>query len=124
MDKGSNKKILDYLIKRRNQLRKELSSFATEDKEIGQNWNANYHKRDQSATTDEKAQSVTEYERDKAIEHNLELELREVEESIEKIEEGDYGVCNNCKKKIQEGRLEAKPTASLCINCANKATLL
>lgn len=46
--------------------------------------------------------------------------IREVEEALEKIENGTYGVCEECGSRITKKRLEAIPYAALCIDCANK----
>jgi RNA polymerase-binding transcription factor len=49
------------------------------------------------------------------------LETRaDVERALQKIEQGSYGVCERCAKPIAEARLEANPTARLCITCASK----
>ena len=47
----------------------------------------------------------------------LEGQLVEVEQALERIEEGTYGICINCGQSIQAERLEALPSAALCINC-------
>ncbi len=43
--------------------------------------------------------------------------LKKINESIELIEMGDYGYCENCGVEIGIQRLEARPTANLCIDC-------
>ena len=43
--------------------------------------------------------------------------LRQIEEALRKIEEGTYGYCEECGEPIEEGRLLAKPFATLCISC-------
>lgn len=43
--------------------------------------------------------------------------LREIDYALERIREGDYGVCENCGKTIKEARLEAIPWARLCLGC-------
>ncbi len=47
---------------------------------------------------------------------NEEDELRRIDEALERIAEGTYGVCN-CGKPIPKARLRALPYASLCIDC-------
>lgn len=41
--------------------------------------------------------------------------LREVEHAIERIDAGEYGTCEVCGTEIPEGRLEARPWSSRCI---------
>ena len=44
--------------------------------------------------------------------------LVEIEKALGRIETGDYGECLECGEVILPGRLEANPTATLCIACA------
>lgn len=41
-----------------------------------------------------------------------------IEGSLERIEEGTYGQCEECGAKIPKARLNAIPYASLCVKCA------
>jgi DnaK suppressor protein len=43
--------------------------------------------------------------------------IKKIEETIALIESGDYGYCNGCGIEIGIKRLEARPTATLCIDC-------
>ncbi len=43
--------------------------------------------------------------------------IKKIEETIAQIDSGDYGYCNGCGVEIGIKRLEARPTASLCIDC-------
>lgn len=47
--------------------------------------------------------------------------LNEVEHALAKFDTGNYGVCEACGKEIAAARLEARPEARLCIDCAAKA---
>ncbi|MCM8816121.1 MAG: TraR/DksA C4-type zinc finger protein [Candidatus Omnitrophica bacterium] len=46
----------------------------------------------------------------------LEL-LQKIEESLKKIDEKKYGICDSCKKPIPKARLRAVPYAKFCIKC-------
>lgn len=46
--------------------------------------------------------------------------LEDVEIALARLAEGTYGVCENCGKAISPERLEAKPAARLCMDCASK----
>ena len=37
-----------------------------------------------------------------------------------KLDNGTFGVCENCGQPIAPDRLEAKPAARLCMECASK----
>jgi len=43
--------------------------------------------------------------------------IKKIDESLKEIESGDYGFCESCGIEIGIRRLEARPTASLCIDC-------
>jgi DnaK suppressor protein len=46
--------------------------------------------------------------------------LEQIEASLERIEEGTYGQCEECGAKIPKTRLNAIPFATLCIRCAEQ----
>jgi DnaK suppressor protein len=46
--------------------------------------------------------------------------LEEVDAALAKIDGGTYGTCEQCGKEIAPARLEAKPGARYCIDCASK----
>lgn len=49
-----------------------------------------------------------------------EQSLRDIEESLGKIESGDYGYCEECDEEIDEKRLLYSPTVCCCIECSSK----
>ncbi|WP_353813322.1 TraR/DksA family transcriptional regulator [Agromyces sp. SYSU T00266] len=53
-----------------------------------------------------------------AVLHDVEHELTDVDRALARIDDGTYGVCERCGNKITVARLEARPTATLCIDCA------
>lgn len=55
-----------------------------------------------------------------ALAASLREALGEVEHALAKVDKGTYGICENCGKPISPARLEAKPAARLCIDCASK----
>jgi DnaK suppressor protein len=54
-----------------------------------------------------------------ASEKRRKEKLREIAAALKRIDEGDYGTCENCGEPINPRRLEADPTARLCIECAS-----
>ena len=46
--------------------------------------------------------------------------LGEIDEALERIENGTFGICDACGKPIPKGRLTAKPHARFCIACLKK----
>lgn len=51
---------------------------------------------------------------------NEEDTLDQIEQSLERIEEGSYGQCEECGGRIPKQRLNAIPYASFCVKCAHK----
>jgi DnaK suppressor protein len=43
--------------------------------------------------------------------------IKKIDETIARIDKDDYGYCENCGIEIGLKRLEARPTATLCIDC-------
>ena len=78
------------------------------------------HMKDEAANFPDPADRATQEE-----EFSLELRTRDrerklikkIDSTIERIEQDDYGFCDSCGVDIGIKRLEARPTASLCIDC-------
>jgi len=43
--------------------------------------------------------------------------IKKIEEAIQTIDSGEYGFCEQCGVEIGVQRLEARPTATLCVDC-------
>lgn len=43
--------------------------------------------------------------------------IKKIDETLDRIREGEYGYCDSCGVEIGLKRLEARPTATLCIDC-------
>jgi DnaK suppressor protein len=56
---------------------------------------------------------------------NFELRIRDrerkligkIREALERIEEGEYGLCESCEEEIGVARLKARPVTTMCIDC-------
>lgn len=116
MDKKIIEKLKEKLESGRDSLQKELKSFATEDKNLKHNWDAKYPNRE-DVDKDEAADDVQEYDNLLSLEHSLEVKLKDVNLALEKMENGQYGICEKCGKEIEEDRLKAVPEAKLCMKC-------
>jgi RNA polymerase-binding transcription factor DksA len=60
------------------------------------------------------------YERSqtKALVHQAERHLDEIDAALDRLAVGSYGVCASCGGPIAPGRLEARPTARTCVHHA------
>lgn len=43
--------------------------------------------------------------------------LEKIEKALRKIEDGSFGICEECGEEISVKRLEARPETTLCIRC-------
>ena len=55
---------------------------------------------------------------DVAAHTGLQRELRQIERARAAMAAGDYGTCEVCGGDIGEARLEARPTSTRCVRCA------
>ena len=69
----------------------------------------------------ETATATLDRELDYSLEENSEQVLNDIDAALRLIDDGTYGTCASCGKQIAEERLEARPWASLCIDCAREA---
>jgi len=69
---------------------------------------------------DENAQEINEYSTNLATEQVLERTLKDINSSLERIENGTYGICKYCGEPIGKKRMQARPVASSCIACKTK----
>jgi DnaK suppressor protein len=84
------------------------------------------HMKDEAANFPDPADRATQEE-----EFSLELRtrdrerklIRKIDQTIERIEQDDYGFCDACGIEIGIKRLEARPTAELCIDCKTLAEI-
>lgn len=70
------------------------------------------------------SERAVQMEDDEALEGQAALiakEIASVHRALERIEDGSYGECVRCGNEIAEGRLQARPEAALCIDCASGA---
>lgn len=43
--------------------------------------------------------------------------IEKIDKALAKIEQGDFGMCDECGEEISQKRLEARPETTLCIKC-------
>lgn len=61
-----------------------------------------------------------EYEMAREVDEQLADRIRQIDEALQRIEDGTYGSCTNCGNDIPVERLRFLPHASLCVDCARK----
>ncbi|MGX9366647.1 RNA polymerase-binding protein DksA [Desulfoplanes sp. PS50] len=46
--------------------------------------------------------------------------IKKIEEALERIEDGTFGICEDCGEEIGIARLKARPVTTLCIECKSR----
>ena len=104
---------------------KQLEHFrkmlSTLKEELSQDIDRTVHTMQDEATIFADPNDRASQESDMALElRNRDRErklIKQIEETIAKIDAGEYGYCESCGVEIGLKRLEARPTATLCIDC-------
>jgi DnaK suppressor protein len=93
---------------------KELGELGWKNPQTGE-WDTDTTDVDASATErDELADRQEEYEERSEELAPLEARYKDINDAIQKIEEGTYGKCEKCGEPIEEDRLEVNPAARTC----------
>ncbi len=74
---------------------------------------------DDSETPDPVDLAVRNYSKNVmlAVSENESRQLTLIDEALMRVEDDDYGLCQNCEKEINPKRLAAIPWARYCLNC-------
>lgn len=119
MDQKQLDHLKQIIIEKRDELVRQLEKL----KESGLNSSVSDSSGDHSTYSLHMADQGTDtMEREKqymfaAREQNY---LYHLEKALERIEQGDFGICSECGKEIGYDRLEAAPHVRLCIHCKSK----
>ncbi len=104
--------------KQRGHFRKILEGWKGE---LSQDIDGTIHAMQEDATLFADPNDRASQESDMALElRNRDRErklIKKIDETIAKIDSSDYGYCEGCGVEIGLKRLEARPTATLCIDC-------
>ncbi len=99
------------LQQEREALRHQLDELGFGGEGSGLDYDANFA--DTSQVTAERGEA-------EALAGSLREALDEVEHALVKLDEGNYGVCEECGRPINGARLDAMPAARHCIDCASQ----
>jgi len=108
MDKRKQKSYRDHLVSRRDGLFKQVTEAEMSSRE-----------RDAESTQDPADMAANAYTKELLISMsaNDRRLLGLIDESLTRIEAGEYGHCVNCDEAVPEKRLEAVPWARYCVKC-------
>jgi len=104
----------DKLVKFRKMFEKERNNLLFSDRVIREDFGVCNDDRpdelDQATTDSEQAMRMR-------LRNRETLYLKKIEEALTRIEAGEFGECETCGEDIEVRRLEARPTATLCVAC-------
>ncbi|MSU55549.1 MAG: hypothetical protein EXS46_03380 [Candidatus Taylorbacteria bacterium] len=111
----NTKQFKEKLIKELSILEEELKTVGRRNPSNPADWEAKPDKMDILASdSNEVADSIESYEENTGILKQLEIRYNEVKTALERIDKGNYGLCEFDKKPIEVDRLEANPAATTC----------
>lgn len=103
----------------RDELREELQRI--EDRTAGRDrLNSDTAGEDFDEPGGDAAQETLERTQAMALGDNLRDMLENVNNALDSIEKGTYGVCDSCGKDIPKARLDIMPSATMCTTCRER----
>ena len=109
--------IRESLEGERERLAEEIAEYEREGQETLSDVSGENNYRDHMA---DQGSATFARELDATLEESARESLAAVERALVRIDEGTYGICSRCGAKIAEARLDAMPTAELCITCKER----
>ncbi|KTZ00935.1 RNA polymerase-binding transcription factor [Salmonella enterica subsp. enterica serovar Saintpaul] len=97
----------------RNQLRDEVDRTVTHMQDEAANFPDPV---DRAAQEEEFSLELRNRDRERKL-------IKKIEKTLKKVEDEDFGYCESCGVEIGIRRLEARPTADLCIDCKTLAEI-
>lgn len=117
--KIKNKQSL-LLTKLRNRLRRQQKEIEQEIKSIEQDDPLNGEGLAESSEPGTDSWLADMHGRTIALKNSLGQVLVRTKKALNNMRSGKYGKCENCGKQIEVKRLDAIPTATLCLSCSKK----
>lgn len=111
IDKKTLEKFKKILLKEREKIIGEVKQFDESSKEIGQ---------DGIQDIGDEATTIYNKQLLLSLNENERIRLQEVDEALDRIENGTYGICEECGGPISIKRLEVRPVAKYCVPCLTK----
>ncbi len=111
LDKKTIAKFKRLLLKQREEIVGEVKQMVESSKEMGQ---------DGIQDIGDEAANIYNKQVLLSLNENERLRLHEVDEALDRIENGTYGICEECGGPISLKRLEVRPVAKYCVPCLTK----
>ncbi len=116
MTKDLIQKFKEILLNRKGQIASHISKFAQKNQE------GEYEviHEEYGNSDEENSDEIEDGMQNESLLSALNLELKNIEKALERVENGSYGKCEACHELIEEKRLEFNPEATLCSSCQIK----
>jgi len=111
LDKKTVEHFRKVLLKERERIIGDVKQMDESSKEMGTDGIQDIG--DEAATIYNKQILLT-------LNENERMRLRELDEALDRIEGGTYGVCEECGEPVGLKRLEVRPVAKYCVPCLTK----
>ncbi|MEW6376403.1 MAG: TraR/DksA family transcriptional regulator [Thermodesulfobacteriota bacterium] len=111
MDKKTLARFKKILLKEREQIVGDVKQTYESSKEMGQ---------DGIQDIGDEAANIYNKQILLSLNENERMRLQEVDESLDRIGNGTYGICEECGEPIGLKRLEVRPVAKHCVPCKTK----
>jgi DnaK suppressor protein len=111
LDQKTIARFKKILLKEREQIVGEVKQIVESSKEMGQ---------DGIQDIGDEAANIYNKQILLSLNENERLRLKEVDESLDRIENGTYGICEECGGPISMKRLEVRPVAKYCVPCLTR----
>lgn len=118
MEKTTLESIKTKLLQEKEQLEKDLATFANKSAVVEGDYAARFPQ--YGSDEGENAAEVAAFGDRLSLERTLEEQLQDVNKALAHIADGSYGTCKYCKNPIEEQRLLARPTSTSCVACKKK----
>ncbi len=108
VDRREIEKLKQMLLEKREAIIGGVRQIHASSQEIG---------RDGIQDMADEASNIYNQEVLMSLSENQRRLLREVDEALDRIEEGTYGTCDSCGRPISLKRLQIQPFANCCVQC-------
>jgi len=108
MDEEQLEQAKERLLKMRREVMKEVQSASAASREMGQD-----------GVPDIGDMSANTYSRDVLLNlsETQRQKIRDIDAALDRLAQGQYGVCLRCEEEIDERRMEVRPFSRYCIEC-------
>jgi len=111
LDKKTVTRFKRILLSEREQIIGEVKQIYESSKEMGQ---------DGIQDIGDEAANIYNKQVLLSLNENERIRLQEVDEALDRIANGTYGICEECGEPIGMKRLEVRPVAKYCVSCKAK----